>query len=374
MASTPIDSEMEKKGLEPQRDSTDRSLRIERDKADDAISGKRDEGRKVEEETDRVLHKARERADEVVQTARDEVDREHPESEATSQRQRAREDRALGSERNAADALLAEERKARRRYLDDFLELEREATDEDLSGERSCADRLITSRDEFLANACHDVRSILHGLALSSDLLLKIASEGGGDPRISQVATSHRRLVARMNRLVSDLLDVAAILAGKLVVAPEQVEVAKLVRETLEGLRQVAAAKGIALDAELPELPVQASLDEGRVLQVLANLVSNAIKFTHANGTVTIRLRPSANEIQFSVTDTGLGISKNDLSNIFERFSQIRTDRRGLGIGLHIAKSIVEAHGGRIWAESELGSGSTFHFTLPVESSGSSQE
>jgi signal transduction histidine kinase len=177
-----------------------------------------------------------------------------------------------------------------------------------------------------------------------------------------------------MNRLVSDLLDVAAIQAGKLAVVPEQVEVAKLVRETLEAMGPVAAAKGVALDAELSEPSVQASLDEGRILQVLANLVSNAIKFTHTNGKVTIRVRPSANEIQFSIVDTGIGISKDDLPSIFERFRQARKDRRGLGIGLHIAKSIVEAHGGRIWVETELGSGSTFHFTLPVEPSGRTQE
>jgi signal transduction histidine kinase len=171
-----------------------------------------------------------------------------------------------------------------------------------------------------------------------------------------------------MNRLVNDLLDVACIHAGKLAVVPEEVEVTKLVRETVEAFGPVAAAKGVTLDTELPELPFRANLDEGRILQVLANLVSNAIKFTPANGRVAIRCRPSDGEIHFSISDTGIGISKDDLPGVFERFRQVRKDRRGLGIGLHIAKGIIEAHGGRMWAESDLASGSTFHFALPLES------
>ncbi len=314
-----------------------------------------------------MVHRARERADKIVQTARDDADREL-EDAPSAQRERTRHDSALGRERAAADALLELEREARRRYLDDFFEIEREATDQDLLGERRLADKLIAARDEFLVNASHDLRSILGGLAVNSDLLLRCAPEGVGDQNIRKCASANRRLVAQMNRLVNDLLDVASIHAGKLAIVPEQVEVAKLLRETVEALGPVAAAKGVTVDTELPELPLHANLDEGRILQVLANLVSNAIKFTPANGKVSIRLRASANEIQFSISDTGIGISKDELQGVFERFRQVRKDRRGLGIGLHIAKGIVEAHGGRMWAESELAAGSTFHFALPVES------
>ncbi len=350
---------------QPQRDSTDKSLRIEREKADDGIWEKREQ---IDEEADEVVHRARERADKLVQTARDDADREFEAAQASAQRQRARQDSALGRERNAADTLLEREREARRRYLDDFFEIERGATDQDLLGERGLADKLIAARDVFLANASHDLRLILGGLAVNSDLLLRWAPEGVGGQNIREYASATRRLVGQMNRLVNDLLDVACIHAGKLAVVPEQVEVAKLLRETVEAFGRVAAAKGVTLDTALPELPLHANLDEGRILQVLANLVSNAIKFTPANGKVSIRLRPSANEIQFSISDTGIGISKDELPGVFERFRQVRNDRRGLGIGLHIAKGIVEAHGGRIWAESELAAGSTFHFALPVES------
>jgi len=111
---------------------------------------------------------------------------------------------------------------------------------------------------------------------------------------------------------------------------------------------------------------VEAQLDGGRILQVLANLVSNAIKFTPAGGRVSIRVVADRNDIQFSVSDTGIGIPDQALSAVFERFRQLSKDRRGLGLGLHISKCIVEAHGGRMWAESVVGVGSTFHFVLPA--------
>jgi signal transduction histidine kinase len=360
---SPEDPAKEKQ--QPQRDRTDKSLRSERDKADAGIWEKREE---IEEEADEVVRRARERADKILQTARDDADRELEAAQASAQLQRTRQDSARGRERATADALLELERDARRRYLDDFFEIEREATDQDLLGERRLADKLIAARDDFLANASHDLRSILGGLAVYSDLLLSCAPEGMAGENIRKCASANWRLVAQMNRLVNDLIDVAAIHAGQLAVVPDQVEVAKLLRETVEAFGQAAAAKGVTLDTELPEVPLHANLDEGRILQVLANLVSNAIKFTPANGKVSIRLRPSANEIHFSISDTGIGISKDELPGVFERFRQVRKDRRGLGIGLHIAKGIVEAHGGRMWAESELAAGSTFHFALPVES------
>jgi signal transduction histidine kinase len=104
---------------------------------------------------------------------------------------------------------------------------------------------------------------------------------------------------------------------------------------------------------------------------VLANLVSNAIKFTPATGRVSIRIRNEKSEILFTVTDTGIGIPTPELQTIFERFRQISKDRRGLGLGLHISKNIIEAHGGRVWVESQPGSGSTFYFALPQPPSAS---
>ena len=111
---------------------------------------------------------------------------------------------------------------------------------------------------------------------------------------------------------------------------------------------------------------MRASLDAGRILQVLANLVSNAMKFTPVGGRISVRAREENGQLVFTVSDTGMGIPEDALQAVFERFHQVSQDRRGLGLGLYISKRIVEGHRGRIWAESKLGSGSTFHFALPV--------
>jgi signal transduction histidine kinase len=139
-----------------------------------------------------------------------------------------------------------------------------------------------------------------------------------------------------------------------------------LVRETVEAFQPAAAAKGISLDSDVARDSLLARFDHERILQVLANLLSNAIKFTPEGGRISIRVEPAQEEVRFSVTDTGPGITEESLGRIFERFWQVRaSDKRGLGLGLYISKCIVEAHGGRIWAESKPGAGSSFFFTLP---------
>jgi signal transduction histidine kinase len=169
-----------------------------------------------------------------------------------------------------------------------------------------------------------------------------------------------------MNRLIGDLLDVTSIEAGRLTVVPEVHDAKALVRESLEAFQPAASAKGLSLHSTSPDSSLPATFDHDRILQVLANLVSNAIKFTGDGGSISIGLEPDGDEVRFSVSDTGTGIASDHLRVIFERFWQVtQGDRRGLGLGLFISKCLVEAHGGRIWAESEIGKGSTFRFTLP---------
>jgi len=350
----------------PKRDQTNESLRVERDKADARVAEKRDA---VEEEADEVVRIARRRADQVVQTARNDADRERgPQAtatEASSELERTRADGVLKQERSSADAVLRHERAERKRYLADFLAVEREATDKGLIGERAHADTVIAARDEFLATVSHDLRSLLGGLSLNTELLLDLAPGGDDGDTIRKLAAMSQRMVSRMNRLINDLLDVTSIEAGMLALLPEQVEISELLRDTLEAFDPIAAAKRVTLGADAAGLPIHARLDGGRILQVLANLVSNAIKFTPAEGQVLIRIRVEKSELQFSVSDTGIGIPEDALQEVFDRFRQVSQDRRGLGLGLHISKFIVEAHGGRLWAESKLASGSTFHFVLP---------
>ena len=142
-------------------------------------------------------------------------------------------------------------------------------------------------------------------------------------------------------------------------------------RDTVETFQAVAAARGVAIESEIAdELPV-ARFDSDRILQVLQNLVSNAIRFTPSGGTIAIRVHRDGDDLSFSVEDTGAGIAPEDIESIFGRFQQAQRGHRagpGLGLGLYIARCIVEAHAGKIWAESQVGVGSTFRFTLPGSS------
>jgi signal transduction histidine kinase len=136
----------------------------------------------------------------------------------------------------------------------------------------------------------------------------------------------------------------------------------------MEMLRPLATAASLELRAEIADNVSTVSADSARLLQVLSNLVGNAIKFTPKGGFITIRIEPLGDELRFAVSDTGPGIPPDQLPHIFGRFWQAnRKDRRGIGLGLAIAKGIVEVHGGRIWVESQLGEGSNFYFTIPVK-------
>jgi signal transduction histidine kinase len=144
------------------------------------------------------------------------------------------------------------------------------------------------------------------------------------------------------------------------------VEPAEVVTEAVETFQPRAATGQISLMTELIAPLSPATLDSARILQVLINLLSNAIKFTPPNGKVTVRAERQGAQLRFSVTDTGDGIPADKLEAIFERFFQVaENDRRGMGLGLYISKCIVQGHGGRIWAESKKGEGSTFVFTIP---------
>ncbi|HEU4404463.1 MAG TPA: HAMP domain-containing sensor histidine kinase [Polyangiaceae bacterium] len=280
--------------------------------------------------------------------------------------ERASEDATLSHERAVADRKLDDERAERRRALAALLRHEREGTDQHLLTERARADDAIASRDDFLGMVSHDLRTLLGGVAMSAALLLGLPPDGEEGKQMRLEAERIRRLTARMNRLIGDLLDVTSIESGRLHVVPERHDAARLLNDTIEAFQPLASAKGVAMSAEVASGSVLASFDHERILQVLANLVGNAVKFTEAGGHIALRVEPLGPEVRFSVSDTGPGISTDLIDVIFERFWQVgRADRRGLGLGLYISRCIVEAHGGKIWAESEAGRGSTFHFTLP---------
>jgi signal transduction histidine kinase len=175
------------------------------------------------------------------------------------------------------------------------------------------------------------------------------------------------RSVHRMNRLLGDLLDIASMEAGHLAVETQRHPVAPLITEAVELQAAGAQQKQLRLEKVLPHEEIEVDCDRGRILQVVGNLIGNAIKFTGKGGSVTVAAEPRGEETLFSVADSGPGIEPAELSHVFDRFWQARkTARFGTGLGLTIAKVLVEAHGGRIWVESKLGHGATFFFTIPT--------
>ena len=348
--------------LSSERNETDASLEVERSEADRALAVLK---AKTEQAADTDVRAARRRADAMVEDARDETDNaDHVPIEA--QRERVIVDRAIEEERAATDAALRRERAKLRRPMDQLFAVERDQTDQHLDDERGIADFAIAARDEFLAVVSHDLRSLLGTISLNADALCDAAPKDASGEVMRLNAARTERLVARCDRLIHDLLDVTSIEAGKLAVTPQPHDLLPLVAEIVESFRAVASRKSVRLEASSDRDVVMAQLDRDRILQVLANLVSNAIKFTPAGGTIEIRTSSANGSVEVAVRDTGIGIEPEKHEVIFERFRQIANrERHGLGLGLHISKSIIEAHGGRIWVDSVVGAGSTFHFTLP---------
>jgi PAS domain S-box-containing protein len=223
--------------------------------------------------------------------------------------------------------------------------------------------RATRARDEVLAIVSHDLRNPLSTISMSGKLLLeRTPPERARERRQLEII---QRSAARMNRLIQDLLDVARMEAGHLSVERRREEVAPLVHEALELQRTLAEEKGIHLEETVEEALPVVEVDRERLLQVLQNLLSNALRFTPEGGHISLKAWRVDREVYLSVADTGPGISEESLPHLFEPFWQARR-AEGAGLGLAIAKGIVEAHGGRIWVESRLGQGTTFFFTVPV--------
>lgn len=228
---------------------------------------------------------------------------------------------------------------------------------------RRGAETLAQARADVLGIVAHDLRSPLSAIASSSGLLLEYDELPTAQRR--KMLEVMQRAARRMNRLIGDLLDVTQLQAGRLSLDLSDIDARKVVREAEETLRPSAAERGIDLLLQPPEHECFVRADEGRLLQVIGNLVGNALKFTAMGGSVTLSARPSEFEVIFSVADNGPGIPPEHQVHLFDSFWQARNaDRRGVGLGLSITKDIVNALGGRLWVESTVGVGSTFSFAL----------
>jgi signal transduction histidine kinase len=226
---------------------------------------------------------------------------------------------------------------------------------------------LDRSKSEFLSIASHEVRTPLTVIKSSLDVLVA--------NKAFTYTTDQRQLIAfcqqsveRLIQLVKDILDVSKIEAGVLQIQFIPTSLNELVTKCLFWVPQLPGGQGIEVEARLPSEPAMVSADPGRIMQVLENLISNALKFSKPGGKVTIELVEHGAEYEIVVSDQGKGIAAEHLERIFGKFYQVEEsttrEQGGTGLGLAICKGIIRAHRGRIWAESELGKGSRFHFTL----------
>ncbi|MEX2325304.1 MAG: HAMP domain-containing sensor histidine kinase, partial [Gemmatimonadaceae bacterium] len=230
------------------------------------------------------------------------------------------------------------------------------------------AEEMGRDREKMIALVSHDLKNPLSTIQMAVSFLLEdIVPDDEPHAMERRQLSAVKREAARMHRLIHDLLDVSAIEAGKLHVHRSAQEIAPLVDEVVETLRPLAAAKQIELTTEAPPgLPVLHA-DRDRLFQVFSNLGGNAIKFTPEGGRVLIRARHVGDAVAFDVVDTGPGIPPADVPRVFDRYWQAKkTASLGSGLGLTIAKGIVEAHGGRIDVTSVQGEGTVFTFSIPL--------
>ena len=220
-------------------------------------------------------------------------------------------------------------------------------------------------KNEFIGVASHELRTPVASLQLGAEML-QDGSLGALNDTQKQVVDMQLDDLGRLTKLMQDLLDVTKLESGSVRTNRTEVSVEELVKGTAGGLKSQAEAKGITLEDVGTDDAGRIHADRGQVGRVLTNLVSNAIRHTPEGGRIVVRAMPKEDEVTFSVEDTGEGIPAGYLDTIFDRFVQVPgATQGGAGLGLSIAGNIVRAHGGRIWAESTLGEGSRFCFTIP---------
>src|SRR3990172_2733656 len=250
-----------------------------------------------------------------------------------------------------------------------FLYLAKDITEKQRYEQR--LKELDKMKSDFVSNVSHELRTPLTAVKGSVDNMLD-GLTGLLNEKQSRYLTRIKSNADRLTRLINDILDLSRIEAGKIDLQPAVLPLVTLAKEVTEGLRPVAVDKLISLEVASPDASVTAWADRDKVIQVLMNLIGNAVKFTPTHGKVSVTVERNGDEwVQTSVADTGPGIPLEEANKIFDKFYQIaqagKQKARGTGLGLAISKALVEMHGGRIWVESEVGRGSTFFFTLPAQ-------
>lgn len=234
----------------------------------------------------------------------------------------------------------------------------------DLSEQRA----IEKMKDEFVSVVSHELRTPLTSIKGALGLLAGGVT-GVLPPKAAEMAQVALSNADRLSRLVDDILDLQRIESGRITMEKQLCNVADLMKESAESVRVVAEGEGVTIAPVPLSAPIR--VDPGRIVQALVNLLGNAIKFSQRGGRVEFGAERTGSSVVFSVKDEGRGIPRDKLESIFERFEQVDAsdarEKGGTGLGLAIVRSIVQQHGGRVWAESELGRGSTFYVQLPLQ-------
>jgi two-component system phosphate regulon sensor histidine kinase PhoR len=232
--------------------------------------------------------------------------------------------------------------------------------------------RLQRIRTEFIDNLSHELRTPLTTISLLAETAARDAESAS--PRLRDRIAKIEVETGHLTQMVNELLDLSRIESGTVQLLLDDVDLVRVARTTAERLRMFAERQGLRIDLDVPDRVSPVRGDEDRLGQVLVNLLHNAVKFSPNGGRVVVGVREEGGEVRLWVNDPGIGVPRADLVRIFERFYKVDRarvrGRGGTGLGLSIARHVVESHGGRIWAESEEGSGSTFIFSVPVAPAG----
>lgn len=224
----------------------------------------------------------------------------------------------------------------------------------------------VRDREDVLSIVSHDLKNPVSAIRLSTQSLKrKFEDKPENEPQLKMIETI-LKATNNMNGLIHNILDIGKIQAGTFSIEPKSTRLGTIIKSIEALFLPLAKEKNISLRFEVPNVDFEIICDQDRVIQILSNLVGNSIKFTQAEGTVSVKVKQINYELQFSVEDNGPGMSKDLLAHIFDRYWQAKeTSSQGSGLGLYITKGIVSAHGGKIWVESEPGKGSRFTFSLP---------
>jgi signal transduction histidine kinase len=363
------------------RANTDKSLEQERDKTDEYL----EKLKEVAEETTEIIQSNRASTDEDLESQRVETDfdKEHHQLDARGRtvlaaletkldQERELSDKALQAEREIEDRVRTKERFQQRLLVEALLENERKKTDTNLQEERVQTDletkAAIVTRDQFVTIISHDLKDPLVAISLGAQSMRRGFGKDTVDPaHLLKQLRIIEQSAAGMDRMITALLDVEQMVHDKVTLHCERTDLRALLQECMDLFAQVVLTKSFSMTLDAGAEPLFADVDRDRILQVLSNLIGNALKFTPNGGTVKFSARKHERQVEISVADNGPGIPPQDRQLIFERFTKLRmNDRTGLGLGLFVAKWIVEAHKGHISVTSDVGKGSTFSFTLPL--------